>query len=320
MSRIIFLGLVAFVLCFPNFTLASGLVADPCVPGVDGCPVTYLEASRYGTCEFLDTAQNVYSFGIVLASIYATILLVYVGILMVMSSGNSSTLEKLKDSLINIVIGFFLIIGAFAIVTTIITILSSGDSRLVNWNQIGCIYPEVPVYKDILLGARPQDGAVVAGGTCEVMSTGGCTTDKLSCFGSNAAAASQICSVESGGVAASRSGTDLCKDGTSFSHGLYQINMVAHGGKIAGCSANMFNIRGSGTQGTCLDSKVNSGGVRYCAVRDCALKVDESQYNNCVKALQNPETNINYACQLYKDRGSNWKDWEITAGRCGLPR
>lgn len=157
------------------------------------------------------------------------------------------------------------------------------------------------------------------GGNCEVMTTGGCTVDKLSCFGSNAAAASQICSVESGGVGTSRSGTDLCKTGESFSYGLFQINVFAHYDKLGGgCTGGFFTKNGPGVQGTCLEKRTNSAGTSYCAIRDCAV-TNKSVYNACVTAALDQANNIRVACQLYNARGK-WTDWKTTAKICKLPR
>lgn len=275
---------------------------------------------RYGTCELVQTIQNTIEFIIVLLALIVVLLLVWYGLNLVVSGGNSEALSKIKSYFVNVFVGLLLIMGGYAIVNTIITILVSDDYFSGSWSNVECVYPTVAINIDLLKELREGDGPIAAGGSCEEMTTGDCTTDKLGCFGAAAGQASQICSVESGGLRNARSGTDLCKDGTSFSHGLFQVNIVAHGGRYPGCEAGIIEKRGSGTQGKCIKEVTNSVGVKYCAIRDCNIvRGKESAYDSCLRALQDPAKNIEYACELYADRGGNWKDWEITAGRCSLP-
>ena len=148
--------------------------------------------------------------------------------------------------------------------------------------------------------------------------TGACSVSNMTCFGSAASEASQVCNMESsGGNIFARSGTDLCKTGESFSHGLFQINVFAHPEKIGGgCQPGFFVKNGSSAQGDCLKYKTNSGGVTYCAIRDCAV-TNKAVYNACQSALYDPENNIRIACQLFANR-PDWGDWITSAKRCGV--
>lgn len=152
-------------------------------------------------------------------------------------------------------------------------------------------------------------------GTCPTVSTGPCSVSSLqsTCFGFNANKASQICGKESGGDPSRQSLSDLCKDGTSFSAGLFQINIIAHASQIGGDCVNLFNVNGQGTQGSCL--QYNTNGV--CIKWDCTVN-DQTQYQRCVQQVTDVSKNIQLACS-FSNNGANWGAWSYSATSCGLP-
>ncbi len=150
-------------------------------------------------------------------------------------------------------------------------------------------------------------------GTCDPLSSGPCTPENLAdkCDW-NANDASQVCNVESGGVADRGSSVDVVADngacgsggGLPFSTGLFQVNLRVH--KIGGLdcpSAFTGSFKWSGGQ-------VVSNTV---TIVDCPL------YRKCVAAANDPALNIAKACELYGGRGRNWADWLVTANKCNLP-
>ncbi len=150
------LGLVCLTLCsFVGPELAQAqLVAEPCTPGIDDCPSTNREAARYGTCEFVETIQNVFNFVIQISSILVVFMLAFYGLWLVVSGGNTTVRDKLKEYLVNVVVGLLLIIAAYAIVNTIITILVADEKVKTSWGQIECIYPTAAVEIELYRG-RP---------------------------------------------------------------------------------------------------------------------------------------------------------------------
>ena len=166
-----------------------------------------------------------------------------------------------------------------------------------------------------------EDGSTIicttsgSGGSCEMPTdtSNACHPDNLTCFG-DPSGASQVCSLESaGGDTQAESGSDLCQDGSSFSIGLWQINLLVNSQLIPGCSG-AFN---SNSQGSCLPgyTRQNSAGEPYCARWDCRV-VDQTAYNACVAAAKNPETNTAAACSLYSTQGRN--AWRTSANTCNV--
>jgi hypothetical protein len=109
----------------------------------------------------------------------------------------------------------------------------------------------------------------------------------------------------------------LCRDGSSFSGGWFQINIIAHADRIPGCSG-AFAVYGSGVQGDCLDSRTSSNGIRYCAKRDCEV-IDSNKYNACRRAVEQWSVNSAIASDLYRESGNDFTPWQYSAGLCGAP-
>lgn len=133
MYRVLLLAPLLLVAFFPDSAAAQLVTCD----GVSAA------GQRCGTCEFAQMVKNVFGFLITLASIIATITLVYVGIRLNTSGGNEQVKGEVKQALWNIVIGLFLIIAAFAIVDAIMRALVT-DGSLLNWDQVECIYAKNP--------------------------------------------------------------------------------------------------------------------------------------------------------------------------------
>lgn len=166
--------------------------------------------------------------------------------------------------------------------------------------------------------------AAAYGGSCEAVTdpTNPCSAENLTAFGDRAAEASIICNKESGG-APIKSGSDLCcgTDGScagakSFSGGYFQINVLAHGDKVPGCSPKSFFTRNGteGPQGDCM--RRNKEGI--CTGWTCEV-TDVSMYNTCMKVTTDKDLNFSIASQLYKNRGNSFADWSWSAKRCSVP-
>lgn len=286
-------------------------------------PVQCADPQMCGSCEFVSLINNVIQFIVQIASLLAVIVFIYAGFLMVTSQGNPSQLTKAKGLFANVVIGLVILLAAFLIVNTILSGLAGTGSPILSWQQIECVYPagvnKPTAYNGGLSsgGIGVIGGSYGGGGSCTVSTSGNCSVSNLSCFGSDAESASKICNLESsGGNASAKSATDLCKDGASFSGGLFQINILANNSYLNSCSTDFYTKNGSGAQGTCLDYRTNSNGTGYCAVRDCQI-TNYVVYGNCMEETYNSNNNIQIACQLYNGSGQDFDPWITSATVCG---
>ena len=151
-------------------------------------------------------------------------------------------------------------------------------------------------------GTPPGTGGKGSGnGRCEPMTSSLCSVSNLArYFGAeNAENASMICNVESaGGNPMAASGSDRCKDGTSFSYGLFQINLTAEDIDGLPCEYRHPNAAFNGYNYACTGIKNNE------------------TFTKCYNAAVNPDKNIAYAVKLFKARG--WQPWTTTANKCGI--
>src|SRR3989344_5351889 len=214
----------------------------------------------------------------------------------------TSELISGKERMTQAVLGLLIALGAYALLFTINPDLLS--TRL----NISDATVKVDLEEEIkgLLGQ----------GKCEPVTNASnpCSPTNLIAAGfvePRATQASSICNGESGGIANSASKTDVCSDGrTSFSLGLFQINVLANGNAIPACS-NIFQTNGSGPQGNCLDRPADG----ICRKWDCSVK-DTTKYQSCVNFITNTANNISFAKNLQASRG--WGQWGFNRS-CRFP-
>jgi len=316
-----------FMMVIPMWVYSAGLV--PCGgPAEEPCQ----------TCHVVQLISNTTNWLITILGILVVLIIVFAGARLVTSAGNASAMEAAKKLMTNMLIGYVIVLAGWLLIDYGFKVLfNEGDFG--PWNVVECVVqPEIMEarIKFIDLGLANRfgpisvtdadgnittinpDGAVTsAGGSCGVINntSNSCHPSNLSCFGNRASQASQICNIESGGNPRAISGTDRCKDGRSFSAGLWQINILAHG-QALGCDTSNFRTYGSGTQGSCLRRATNSAGVEYCAAWNCEF-TDANAYNQCMSRLFEPSTNTNFACGLFSRSG--FTPWRISARRCRIP-
>ena len=115
--------------------------------------------------------------------------------------------------------------------------------------------------------------------------------------------ASSICNLESQGHPTRQSYVDFCRDGSSYSYGLFQINVIAKEQLVPECAgAFQYTMNEAGDDMACTKEK---NGV--CIVHDCRI-ADQTKYKACVAAITNAERNISIAAKVYAETNS-WKDW-----------
>ncbi len=278
-----------------------------------------------GFCDVASLTNKVALFIVGIVTLLAILLFVYAGFLLVTSVGRQEQMTKAKSIFRNVLIGFAIVFGAWLIVDAVMRGLLtdqgqfSSDGVTYPWNAIVCVDQPVLNVAELVdrsSGLGVGGGGAVGSGSCRVLNSGACATSNLSCFGSNAQAASRVCDQESVGGQSIRSGTDLCRGGDSFSGGVFQINILANNRLIDGCDSSFFTKSGPSAQGQCLTYVTNSAGTRYCQFRDCRI-TDRAMYERCMGATMDPQSNIQMACQLYAESGS-FQPWITSAQVCGV--
>lgn len=290
--------------------------------------------SQCSLCHFAVMANTIIKWLIGIIFLFFAILAVYAGFKLV-TSGTSGGKQAAKSSFTNAFIGLFIVLAAWILIDTLLRAVLRGGNGEVNgygpWSVIVCASQVVPTRQRLAIddaeyaferdfgdsGVNVTAPGSTSGGTCTVQNSGPCAVGNLGCFGSRASQASQVCSIESGGNPNSISGTDLCKDGRSFSGGLFQINILANGRYFNDCSPDFFSKNGSGAQGTCLQYKSSSSGVRYCQIRDCRV-TNVTKYRSCMQQTLNAQSNIAIACRLFNASGNDFDPWITSARRCNV--
>jgi len=236
------------------------------------------------TSSFPDYLKQIVNFGFAAIGIMAMFMLMIGAYQYLMAAGNIAKEESAKTTISSAFSGLVLGLVAFLLLQTI-------NPDLVSFNL-----------SNLTGGLTGQNGTSptttggkgTGNGSCTPVQSGPCSEASLSstCFGSNNYQASSICNAESGGGSGVASKTDITADGRSFSIGLFQVNLTQHAVGGLNCPSAF------------------SGKNRSATVSN------ESLYQQCVQAAQDPATNISTACGI-GNNGSNWKPWGANS-KCGF--
>lgn len=115
MKKVLGHAAVVGVLFAPFIVMGAGLV--PC--GGSGEP-------ECGLSHLIGLGNNVIEFLIMIAALIAVILLAIGGFKLVISQGNPAAMEQAKSRIWNVFIGFVIILIAYLVVQTILTLLTGG--------------------------------------------------------------------------------------------------------------------------------------------------------------------------------------------------
>jgi hypothetical protein len=125
--------LIGFLFLLVSPVLAQGIV--PC--GLDG---TY--ANRCTLCHLIVGIKKIFDYGIKIIAVITLACATFAGVMYVVSSGNESTMESAKAFLRASLIGLAVVLSAWVIVNTVITVLMPTKSDLgigQKWYDFGSI-------------------------------------------------------------------------------------------------------------------------------------------------------------------------------------
>lgn len=277
--------------------------------GVDKSIQDYLCTPNGQGTDLFDCVDRLYRFGVTAGAISIVFFIVYAGYIYI--TGGEASKTKAKQTIYSALTGMAILLGSYVLLSFI-------NPNLV---QIKTIQPpifnaiELPSCEDIGFAAKciitagnPSAGQVyqptsgkVGAGSCKILNSGACSVENMKlCSAWNPEDASRVCNLESAGGAnlTIASGSDKCRaDGTSFSYGLWQINLTAHQGQPympAACQKKLFE------------------GKNF----ECRLVASKADLQACVSALGDVAAQTKVACGLYKGRGGNFMDWKCSAYRC----
>jgi hypothetical protein len=94
----------------------------------------------YGSCELVETVNNVIAFLMQMTALIAVFVFMYAGFIMVSARGDSTLIEGAKKLFANVLIGFVILLTAFLVINTIVGILVGGASGGLTWQSIECQY------------------------------------------------------------------------------------------------------------------------------------------------------------------------------------
>lgn len=296
------------------------------------------------TCHVVDLVQDVSGWLVGLLSFLAAIMFMLAGYRILTAGGNPSVMKDAKSMIVNVAIGFAIVIAAWLLIDTFMkALLTDGASQLGPWNGIPCV--DQPIY-----GGLPEaviteiatseictsiDDCAARAAQCQsrtnasstIITSGGAM--RVECNFSSADAAAHPPDLSAAGACDSAlvaryfpeqvgnaqcviqgestcgasmvSRTDRMRvDDRAFSFGPTQVNITVH--PVVGCGPTL----------NCPDA---FSGRNYGA-----RVVDESLYQQCATALQNPECGLINSRRIYDDaqrrHGNGWQPWSA-AGRSG---
>lgn len=292
----------------------------------------------FGSCEFVATINNTIRFLVGITGILAVIAFMYAGFLMVVSRGDTAVIQQAKSIFTNVLIGFVILLSAFLVINTIMSMLVGSTSSLVNWNRIECSYArEAPDPPEFAIESETENYDVaidepgVGGGhfrinpggnfsadsgagslsSCSVAGGGPCGVAAMeqAGFGSLANDAALIVGAESGCNPNAESRTDTTTDGRTYSVGTWQINLAFHALSCTLSNGQQINLN--------CPSAFEAAGYRNQYNVQVQRVVNEELYTQCVTYAKDPQCNNQIAAGLARDSG-DMGDWACSAKKCGV--
>lgn len=136
MFRTLFVGLVFSLIVFAPLDVSAQII--PCGTAENPCTA----------CHAFGLVSNALSYLVALITLVITLVIVWAGIQIVMSKGDSGSISKAKEMLWNAVVGFAILLVAWLGVDTVLKVLVKDDAFGRPWNEISldqCTPPELTV-------------------------------------------------------------------------------------------------------------------------------------------------------------------------------
>lgn len=359
--------LVLFFFIFSSFFTAFVYAEDPPVDPNDPCPTTFtplscplisgaarcntmLDPAGSGcflnpctTCHLLALAGHILTDLIALAVLLAVCLFIYAGWVL-LTTAIAEKISIAKRIFWNTFFGLIVILAAWLIVDTILSVVASGGKRLngATFDQTFCSAStnaeaiamcEAAGFSNIVTTPPPRNSR-----TCEALPEGDCSVASLTpAFGDQAANASAICRQESNGRSIPSSTDRLFFNGggAPFSMGLFQINMITTN-LPPPCGGAGLNCPAAFGRDTACEGEIDAGNPARCAafravnLEDeclagglngrsfCSTVTNSALFAQCSTALRSPGCNVAAARQIFEAQG--WAGgWTFSARQCGIP-
>jgi len=276
----------------------------------------------YGSCEFVETVNNVITFLLSMSAVLAVIVFLYAGYTMVTSGGDSQRLETAKSVFGSVFTGFIIMLVAFLVINTVMKILTGNTSELLNWQTVDCQYAnEVTGASEIKIGLKEhfEKAAVMSSSTGyypdsvirgtaggATYSAGDCSPANLRRLGMTVTQANTFSC-----IARPESGCNLnAQNGWTSARGVFQMtrgwNDTCHNLNLPACTRAAKNA-GYSVSGNLNCSTAFSGGSSPSnPSRPTPGK--EALFNACNAAASNMACNVAASLCLYND-GGKYNHW-----------
>jgi hypothetical protein len=241
--------------------------------------------------------------------VVAITLITAMGVLYIISAGNQAMISRAKEGLKAVLIGIVVMLSAWLLVSTVLSLLANTAYRQGDPNFLGlergqgtfgleCSTTSSAGTAHLptggTTGATPGAGGTSGAACSQVPAPNNCSIPSLqsTCLGSNQSQLtnfSAICYRESRGVVNVPSTTDYCGN-TPVSFGLFQLNISAN--TLVDSSGSVVNCPSAFT-------------APFVGNRNaCALKSDKTDlYNRCKAIATDRNLNLRNACRL-RDQGA----------------
>ena len=119
------------------FLTAPAIVSSAVMPGqIVPCSGALPKETACTICDIGKVAQHVLNTGIFVAVFLSAILFAWAGVKYLTNAVNSSGINEAKSLFGNVLIGLFIILGAWLVIDTLMRTLINPDAQFGPWNKI----------------------------------------------------------------------------------------------------------------------------------------------------------------------------------------
>lgn len=308
MYRLIF-GLFLSLSLFISPAVSSAANLVPCGgPNEKACQ----------TCDVVTMVNGIVQWLIIIMGTIAAIIIVYAGVKLVTSGGNSHAAQEAKSMMSNIIIGYIIVLAGWLIVDYIMKALVTDDPSATFgvWNQLTCTTQQEPKDKGQVTISWESDTFIK---TCEPLPNGStnCNGAKASCASSGGTPVVDttvnpnrvVCKVAG-------SGSGLCDVGPSGDHVLCSnlINSCkTRGGTPKTDSSDPKNLKVScvSTGGGGVQCNPGNTACSVAALQAAGMNSSQANVMSCIAMTEssgnpNSHSNSSSACGTFQIIRGTW--------------